>query len=91
MHRCAGIVLISAACSPAVQRFEPTDLVWPPPPSQPKIKYVQSIYTEDDIGRIYSLKERLFGKEYDDTLKRPYSVFAARGTILIYGHRREVR
>ncbi len=66
-----------------MQRFEPTDLVWPPPPSQPKIKYVQSIYTEDDIGRAYSLKERLFGKEYDDTLKRPYNVFAARGTILI--------
>jgi len=77
------IVLLSAACNPAVQRFEPTDLVWPPPPSQPKIKYVQSIYTEDDIGRAYSLKERLFGKEYDDTLKRPYYVFAARGTILI--------
>jgi hypothetical protein len=43
----------------------------------------QSIYTEDDIGRIYSLKERLFGKEYDDTLKRPYEVFAARGRSFI--------
>lgn len=77
------IVLIIAACSPAVQRFEPVDLVWPLPPDQPKIKYVQSIYTEDDIGRIYSLRERLFGKEYDDTLKRPYGVFAARGSIII--------
>jgi DNA-binding beta-propeller fold protein YncE len=78
-----SIVLISAACNPAVRRFEPTNLVWPPLPNPPKIKYVQSIYTEDDIGRNYSLKERLFGKDYDDTLKRPYSVFAGRGRILI--------
>ena len=77
------IILFSAACSPAVRRVEPTDLMWPPPPSKPKIKYIQSIYTEDDIGRIYSLKENLFGKEYDDTLKRPYSVFAARNKLLI--------
>ena len=77
------ILLISAACSPAVRRFEPTNLAWPSPPSQPRIKYIQSIYTEDDIGRVYSLKESLFGKEYDDTLKRPYAVFAARGKILV--------
>ena len=77
------IILFSAACSSAVRRSEPTDLVWPPPPSQPRIKYIQSIYTEDDIGRTYSLKETLFGKDYDDTLKRPYSVFASRGSILI--------
>lgn len=77
------IILVSAACSPAVRRFEPTDLVWPPLPSQPKIKYIQSIYTEDDIGRTYSLKERLFGKDYDDTLKRPYNVHVSRNNILI--------
>jgi DNA-binding beta-propeller fold protein YncE len=64
-------------------RFEPSDLVWPSLPSPPKIRYIQSIYTEDDIGRIYSLKENLFGKEYDDTLKRPYGVFAGGGRILI--------
>lgn len=77
------IILLSAACSPAVRRVEPADLMWPPPPSQPKIKYLQSIYTEDDIGRTYSLKESLFGKEYDDTLKRPYNVFVARSKIFI--------
>jgi DNA-binding beta-propeller fold protein YncE len=77
------IILFSAACSSAVRRSEPTGLVWPPLPSQPKIKYIQSIYTEDDIGRTYSLKENLFGKEYDDTLKRPYYVYADRGSIVI--------
>ncbi len=77
------LLLFSTACSPAVRRFEPANLVWPPLPSQPKIKYIQSIYTEDDIGRTYSLKENLFGKEYDDTLKRPYAVFAGSGNILI--------
>jgi DNA-binding beta-propeller fold protein YncE len=78
-----GIILIGAACNPAVRRFEPTNLVWPSLPDQPRIRYVQSIFTEDDIGRNYSLRERLFGKDYDDSLKRPYNVFAGRGRILI--------
>jgi DNA-binding beta-propeller fold protein YncE len=78
-----SLVLLGVACSPAVRRNEPAGLVWPPPPSQPKIKYIQSIYTEDDIGRTYSLKERLFGKDYDDTLKRPYNVSATRKNIFI--------
>ncbi len=86
LRYCASLLLVilaSAACTSAVHRLEPANLVWPPLPSQPKIKYIQSIYTEDDIGRTYSLKEKLFGKEYDDTLKRPYSVFAGSGNILI--------
>jgi hypothetical protein len=51
------------------------------PPEQPRIKYLQSIYAEDDIGRVYSFFEKLFGKEYDDRLVRPYGVYA-RGNLL---------
>lgn len=87
-HARAGLfiftVLLSftAACGP-VRRSEPTDLFWPSPPAQPRIQYVQSIYTEDDIGRRYSFFESLFGKDYDDRLYQPYGVFALGRNLLV--------
>lgn len=74
-------LFVAAACGPVQRRPEPDNLYWPLPPDQPRIKYLQSIYTEDDIGRVYSFFEKLFGKEYDDRLVRPYGVYA-RGNLL---------
>lgn len=68
-------LLTACATAPAV-RPEPENLYWPSLPDTPRIKYVRSIYSEDDLGRPYSLREILFGKTYIDTLSRPYSVFA---------------
>ena len=79
---CTLIVLaLLSACSAAPLRIEPDNLVWPLPPNPPRIKYIQSIYSEDDIGRVYSFKEQLFGKEYLDSIVRPYGVSAGRGKI----------
>lgn len=61
--------------------MEPDNLFWPPLPETPRIKYVRSIYSEDDIGREYSFMEKLFGKGYIDTIARPYGVFARHGKI----------
>ena len=72
-----------AACAPPLRSPEPDNLFWPMPPDPPKIKYIQSIYDEDDIGRVYSLKERLFGKEYDDNMARPYGVHERRGQLMV--------
>lgn len=80
---CIFVVLFLPACGPAARRPEPENLVWPLPPDPPRIRYVQSIYSEDDIGRVYSLKEKLFGKDYFDALLRPYGVFARRGRIFV--------
>lgn len=68
------LLLLITACSPAVQRVEPDNLVWPLPPNVPRIKYIQSIYSEDDIGRVYTFKEKLFGKDYLDSIARPYGI-----------------
>lgn len=76
-------VLFFTACGPAPRRIEPGNLFWPMPPSPPKIRYLESIYSEDDIGRVYTLKEKLFGKDYLDSLARPYGVFARRGSIIV--------
>lgn len=74
---------ILASCAPPSRPPEPKDLFWPLPPDQPRIQYLRSIYTEDDIGRVYSFWEKLFGKEYDDSLYRPYGVFARQDRLLV--------
>ncbi len=79
----AVALLCSLACGPGPRRVEPTNLFWPLPPDPPRIKYIESIYNEDDIGRVYSLKEKLFGKEYADSLVRPYGVSARKSKVLV--------
>lgn len=76
-------LLLLAACGPGTARIEPGNLFWPLPPDQPRIKYVRSIYSEDDIGRIYSFKEKLFGKDYIDVLGRPYGMYARNDKIYV--------
>lgn len=76
-------LMLLTSCAPPPRPPEPDNLFWPLPPDPPKIKYIKSIYNEDDIGRVYSLKEKLFGKEYADTMARPYGVRARNGNILV--------
>ncbi len=76
-----AIYLFLSGCSPAIRHTEPTNIFWPRLPEQPRIHYIQSIYSEDDLGREYSIKEILFGKSYSDTMTRPYSVFVRSGRI----------
>jgi DNA-binding beta-propeller fold protein YncE len=71
-----------ASCQPP-PAVEPDNIFWPLPPNQPRIKYVRSIFTEDDIGRVYSFREKLFGKDYFDGLVRPYGVSARQGRIYV--------
>ena len=75
-------LLFLASCGPP-RSTEPDNLFWPLPPDPPRIKYIQSIYNEDDIDRVYSLKEKLFGKEYADAMSRPYGVHTRYGKMLV--------
>lgn len=77
------IVAVASSCAQPSPRVEPDDLFWPPPPLPPRIKYLKSIYTEDDLGRNYSLREKLFGKSYFDGMVRPYGVSARHGKLLV--------
>ena len=76
-------LMFFASCGPPRRSPEPDNLFWPLPPDPPKIKYIQSIYNEDDIGRSYSLKEKLFGKEYADAMARPYGVHSRHGNMFV--------
>ncbi len=74
-------LLFISACGPTPRPPEPDNLFWPLPPEPPRIHYIQSIYSDDDIGKVYSFSEKLFGKDYIDRLQRPYGVFARGGKI----------
>jgi DNA-binding beta-propeller fold protein YncE len=79
----ALFLLVLAACGPPARLPEPNNIFWPLPPERPRIKYVQSIYSEDDIGRVYTFSEKLFGKDYFDAVARPYGVSAKRGRVYV--------
>lgn len=79
----ASALVILVACGPPPRPPEPDNIMWPIPPDQPRIKYVQSIYSEDDIGRVYSLSEKLFGKDYFDNVARPYGVSIKQGRLYV--------
>ena len=74
-------LLFISACGPTPRPPEPDNLFWPLAPEPPRIHYIQSIYSDDDIGKVYSFSEKLFGKDYIDRLQRPYGVFARGGKI----------
>lgn len=71
------------ACLGPERRIEPEALFWPLPPDPPRIKYLQSIYSEDDIGRTYTFLEKLFGKSYFDRMSRPYGVAVRAGKLYV--------
>lgn len=72
-----------AACAQPPVRHEPDSLFWPAQPEKPRIKYVQSIYREDDLGREYSFLEKIFGKGYLDSMVRPYGVSVTGGKLYV--------
>lgn len=51
------------------------DIVWPPPPDEPRIKYVQSYYNEDQFKSGFTkITESIAGKEGGIALQRPFDV-----------------
>ncbi|MEK6528271.1 MAG: hypothetical protein AAB089_00540 [Nitrospirota bacterium] len=76
-----AIILFS--CAPMEKKIE--TVFYPPPPKQPKLQFLLSITTEEDIGRKASaLEEFLIGKQ--ESLKRlgkPIDISASKGKIYI--------
>lgn len=62
-----------AACAPV--KKEP-DLVWPLPPDEPRIKFLYSFSSMEELGRIgYSaFKDILLGKDVIQGFRKPYAV-----------------
>lgn len=70
------IITISSlnACAPAMPEKKKIDLVWPLPPDEPRIKYVDYIASSLDIGKKGGIAEAIFGEESIDLFSKPYGV-----------------
>ena len=80
----ASAVVLMAGCAAPHKEVE---LIWPLPPEQPRIKYLYSISSEDDVkdetfGK--KIKEAVIGKDAASQLIKPYAVSADRdGRIFV--------
>lgn len=81
----ATALLALAGCTgDAERREEPTDLVWPLPPEQPRIKYVASYRFREDVEeglKTTSFADALLGRKEEkrfDSLEKPQGVHVDR-------------
>ncbi len=67
--------IVTACGGPQVKPA--TQLIWPLPPDEPRIKLVQVISGPDDLGLGQgSISEAIFGEEKEFNFKKPFSVTA---------------
>lgn len=62
------------SCAPPVYEHRKLDMVWPLPPEEPKIKFVDYIGSSLDIGKKGTFAEDVFGEERVDSFIKPYGV-----------------
>ncbi len=85
----AAAVVLAAGCATApLSQLPPGDLVWPPPPETPRIRYVGAVHSEMDVGKTRSVAQRisdsLFGRPPLRALRKPYAVHAdGRGRVYV--------
>src|SRR3972149_711409 len=80
----ASAMALLAGCGTPQKEVE---LIWPLPPDPPRIKYLYSISSSDDVKKETfwkTLKEVIIGKDLASALTKPYAVHADReGRILV--------
>lgn len=89
----ATALLALAGCADTTEQAkpkeEPTDIVWPQPPDQPRIRYLRSISTPADIGATppRSLISSLLGEQEETVVRmqKPYAVTADRDGRIFVG------
>jgi len=69
-----GTLLFSSSCAPEQEiRPDTGAYVWPLPPEQPRIRYVKSLWGEDDLRRSKTL-DFLAGQSPANDMIKPYAV-----------------
>ena len=62
-----------------------SNLVWPPPPEEPRIRYLTQYRGQDDFGSSTSMRDRLLGEQRSRiVLDKPYGVAASADGQRIY-------
>jgi len=62
------------ACAPATYERPKIDLVWPLPPDEPKIKFIDMVSSSLDFGKSEGFRAALFGEENIKGFEKPYGV-----------------
>ncbi len=71
----AAALLVGCAGEPQKTIEEPSDLVWPPPPETPRIRYLKSYYGQVNFTQSSDLKSSLLGLDASGiVLEKPSSV-----------------
>ncbi len=68
-----AIAACVTACAPPPEK-KVYDMVWPLPPEQPRMKFIESLQSRIDVKKEGSFAQKLFGEEEVQTLDRPYGV-----------------
>lgn len=88
-HRIAaallGIFLLAGCGTPGGRRTPPAaDLVWPPPPAPPRIRFIDAIGSPQDVGARRSLLDLLIGQRRTERLSTPVAMAVnSQGAILV--------
>jgi len=85
------LLLFNTSCAPGEKEqgryLVPAEsLVWPPPPQQPRIKYLYAFRGPGDLGFRLSFFERLgefFAGKENRRMVRPYAIAAADGLVAV--------
>jgi len=67
------VVVVFSACATPPQEVSEREYVWPLPPEKPRIRYVKSIWGEDDV-RQAAPTDFIVGKDPSTDLFKPYGV-----------------
>ncbi|NOX35063.1 MAG: hypothetical protein GXP56_15265 [Deltaproteobacteria bacterium] len=81
----ALIFFLVGCAAPVVKKMEQEVIFYPPLPQQPKLQFLTSISSEDDLGKAKSdFKEFLLGKEVSiKRLEKPYDIGSSKGKLFV--------
>jgi DNA-binding beta-propeller fold protein YncE len=82
----AVLILLTGCAAPAIKKAEQEVIFYPSLPQQPKLQFLTSISSEDDLGKEKKsdFKEFLVGKEVSTKqLGKPYDIGSSKGKLFI--------
>ncbi len=73
------IFLVSSGCAPPPAErpdWTKVDMVWPMPPEEPKIRFLDILQSNRDVGEDVALAKQLFGEDLRAHLQKPFAAAA---------------
>ncbi|MCX6996594.1 MAG: 6-bladed beta-propeller [Kiritimatiellaeota bacterium] len=78
-----GVIGLAAGCATRAPRPAATPIFYPPPPDAPRLQFLTSITSSDDVGDRNTLLDFLIGRRPARYIGKPYGVTVTRGRIYV--------